>query len=126
MSAAGGDVQEVVFNTIEEYMDKRNTISADSNRKKISKLLLPADVHLLFSEQQEITREFMDTIDKEKELVAKDIDEFLKSVIETMDKVKEMLYQRSDNYAVQFDGYYKNFAARVGEFISESIGQIQK
>lgn len=119
-------MQEVVFNTIEEYMDKRNTISADSNRKKISKLLLPADVHLLFSEQQEITREFMDTIDKEKELVAKDIDEFLKNVIETMDKVKEMLYQRSDNYAVQFDGYYKNFASRVGEFISESIGQIQK
>lgn len=126
MPAAGGDVQEVVFNTIEEYMDKRNTISADSNRKKISKLLLPADVHLLFSEQQEITREFMDTISKEKELVAKDIDEFLKSVIETMDKVKEMLYQRSDNYAVQFDGYYKNFVSRVGEFISESIGQIQK
>lgn len=119
-------MQEVVFNTIEEYMDKRNTISAEANRKKISKLLLPADVHLLFSEQQEITREFMDTIDREKEFVAKDIDEFLKNVIETMDKVKEILYQRSDNYAVQFDGYYKNFASRVGEFISESIGQIQK
>jgi hypothetical protein len=81
---------------------------------------------MLYSEQPEITREFMDTVDKEKQAVARDIDDFLKSVIETMDKVKELLYQRSDNYAVQFDGYYKNFSTRVGEFINDSIGMIQK
>ena len=122
----GGDVQELVFNTIEEYMDKRNSISAESNRKKISKLLLPADVHLLYSEQADVTRDFQNTVEKEKKAISDDIDDFLKSVIEIMDKVKEICFQRSDNYFLQFDAYYKQFSSKVNEFIGDSINSIQK
>lgn len=119
-------MQELVFNTIEEYMDKRNSISAESNRKKISKLLLPADVHLLYSEQADVTRDFQNTVEKEKKAISDDIDDFLKSVIEIMDKVKEICFQRSDNYFLQFDSYYKQFSSRVNDFIGESINLIQK
>ena len=121
-----GDVQEVVFSTIEEYLDKRNTISAEANRKKISKLLLPADVNLLFSDQAAIMQDFSSIVDREKKAIAADIDQFLKNVIETMDKVKDVLFQKSDNYVVQFDAYYKQFASKVNEFLGESINLIQK
>lgn len=124
--SAGGDMQELVFSTIEEYIDKRNSISAETNRKKISRLLLPTDVHFLFSEQAIIMQDFAAIVQREKKAVEEDIDQFLKSVIETMDKVKEMLFQKADNYVVHFDTYYKGFATKVNEFIGESIGLIQK
>lgn len=124
--SSGGDVQEVVFSTIEEYLDKRNTIAAETNRKRISKLLLPADVNLLFSEQATIMQDFAAIVQKEKKAIEADIDQFLRSVIETMDKVKDVLFQKADNHFVQFDSYYKGFASRVNEFIGESIGLIQK
>lgn len=124
--STGGDVQEVVFNTIEEYLDKRNTIAAETNRKKISKLLLPQDANFLFSEQVSIMQDFSLMVQKEKKAIEADIDDFLKGVIDTMDKVKEVLFQKADNYVVQFDSYYKGYATKVNEFITESVGLIQK
>lgn len=124
--STGGDVQEVVFSTIEEYLDKRNTMAAETNRRQISKLLLPADVNLLFSDQAAIMQDFSSIVEQEKKTIEADIDQFLKTVIETMDKVRDVLFQKADNYVVQFDSYYKQFASNVNQFIGESIGLIQK
>lgn len=120
------DLQEVVFNTIEEYLDNRNQLSLEANRQRIAKLLLPPDVNLLYTEQLEINKDFQQSLEKEKKLIEQDIDGFLRSVIDLMDKVRDVLFQKIDNYGIGFDGYYKNFVSRVNEFLNQSIQQIQK
>ena len=92
-----GDVQEVVFSTIEEYLDNRNSLSLEQNRQKISKLLLPPEVNLLYTEQAEIQKDFKQNLEKDKKAVEADIDGFLRSVIDTMDKIKEVLFKKIDN-----------------------------
>lgn len=43
-----------------------------------------------------------------------------------MDKIRDSLFQRVDNYGVNFDGFYKQFAGKVNHFLSDSIQMIVK
>ena len=43
-----------------------------------------------------------------------------------MDKVRDALFQRIDNYGVNFDASYKQFASKVNQFLNESIQMIVK
>jgi ElaB/YqjD/DUF883 family membrane-anchored ribosome-binding protein len=117
---------EVIFTTIEDYLANRSSLSSEANKQRIGKLLLPADVQLLHAEKNEVLRDFLENLNKDKKALEKDLDDFLKSVIETMDKVKEVLFQRIDNYAMGFDNYYAQFINRVDDFLNESISLIQK
>ncbi len=123
---SSNDLKDVVFATIEEYLDNRNHMSLEANRQRIAKLLLPADVNLLYTEQLDINRDFKLSLDKEKKVIEQDIDNFLKGFIEVMDKIRDTLFSKIDSYGVGFDNYYKNFVSRVNEFLNQSIQQIQK
>lgn len=124
-NSGGGDIQEVIFNTIEDYINRKSTLSS-SDRHSISKLLLPSDVNLLYTQEADIAAEFGRNLQKEKETVEQEFDNFLKEIIQMMDKLKEGLFQKIDNHGVNFNAYYKQFVNKVGDFLNKSISSIQK
>lgn len=119
-----GNFQEVLFETIEEFDQKRKMYGDNSDLKSIGKLLLPLDVFLLYSEQSEISQEFSEKIKREKAIVDGDIDNFLKEIILMMEKVKEKLHHKIDFYHQGFYDYYGSFMKRVDEFLKGSINMI--
>jgi hypothetical protein len=68
----GGDIQEMIFNTIEEYVEGRTKIVGEGGRQRISKMLLPPEVNLLFAQQRDVTNDFMAMLGDEKKTVLYD------------------------------------------------------
>lgn len=81
--------QDVLFETIEDFEQRRKMYGDSSDLKSIGKLLLPLDVFLLYNEHHEISQEFNEKMAKEKQIVDADVDNFLKEIILMMEKVKE-------------------------------------
>lgn len=119
-----GNFQEVLFETIEDFEQRRRTYGDNSDLRSIGKLLLPLDVYLLYDEHKEISEEFSQKISNEKKIVDSDIDDFLKEIILMMEKVKEKLYHKIDLYHQSFFDYYSNFIQRIEEFLKGSISMI--
>lgn len=119
-----GEFQEVLFETIEDFEQKRKLYGDNSDLKSVGKLLLPLDVFLLYNDHNEISQEFNNKMISEKELVDADIDNFLKEIILMMEKVKEKLHHKIDFYHQGFFEYYSNFMKRTDEFLKHSISII--
>ena len=68
-SRGGGDIEEMIFNTIEEYVEGRTKIVGEAGKQRISKMLLPPEVHFLYSQQRDVTKDFMDILSQEKKAV---------------------------------------------------------
>lgn len=66
-----GDIQELIFNTIEEYVEGRTKIVGEAGRQRIAKMLLPPEVNLLFTQQPAVTKDFMDILAEDKKCVDK-------------------------------------------------------
>ena len=64
------NVQEVIFNTIEEYIEKKGSVSNQENKQQIAKHLLPSDVYYLYSEQKAISQDFNNLLKNDKKLVS--------------------------------------------------------
>ena len=65
-------LQEVIFNTIEDYMDKKSNFGSQTNREPIAKLLLPAEVNFLFTQQEAIKSDYKSNLEAEKQEVDSD------------------------------------------------------
>lgn len=63
------DIQEMIFNTIEEYVEGRSKIVGEAGRQRLGKMLLPPEVNLLFTQQPAVTKDFMDILAEDKKCV---------------------------------------------------------
>lgn len=119
-----GDLQEVLFETIEEFESQNKKYAQGGDLTSISKLILPQPVHILFAESDSVKADFEAKIAQEKEQVNQEIDNFLKEIILIMEKVKETMDTKIDTYRDNFLKYYQGFSEKVANFVKMSTQMV--
>ncbi len=102
-----GDFQEVLFSTIEEFDQKQKIFGSNPDFNRIAKLLLPLEVYVLYTEQEEISKDISNKLDQQRQKLDDIIDNFLKEIILSMEKVKEIINGKINNYQTNLISYYQ-------------------
>jgi hypothetical protein len=63
-------IQDLIFNSIEEYLEKRASFGTSSqDLQRIAGLLIPQDVHALYGQQEQVCRNIQQKVEAEKRAV---------------------------------------------------------
>jgi len=123
--AVYGPRAEKLFDTVEDFLNQRPNLNNPAFRERLARVLLPEDVHMLFTRRGDILRDFLLNLQEDRVAADRDIDDFLRRVIEMTDRVKDRIYAQIDNYAKGFEQFYDRFNAAVEEHLSESTRILQ-